>query len=95
MVVRRAKRKKQEYETSEFAQMLSRMIRAYGRRVGGSDVEDLREMFELQAVFAEAVQSAVTAQRADLGRSWADIAVAAGTTRQAAQMRYGRKPAGS
>lgn len=86
------KRRKQEYETSEFAQMLTRMLRAYGRRVGGSDVEDLREMFALQQEFSEAVQSAVTAQRAGLGRSWADIAEASGTTRQAAQMRYGKKP---
>jgi hypothetical protein len=86
------KRRKQTYETSEFALMLGRMLRAYGRRVGGSDVEDLREMFELQAAFADAVQSAVTAQRAELGRSWADIAEASGTTRQAAQMRYGKTP---
>lgn len=70
--------------------MLSRMLRAYGRRVGGSDIEDLREMFELQQAFSDAVHDAVTRQRADLGRSWADIAAASGTTRQAAQMRYGK-----
>ncbi len=84
-------RRKQEYETTEFAAMLARMVKAYGRRVGAADVEDLAEMFAVHAAFGAAVQEAVNAQREDLGRSWADIAQAAGTTRQAAQMRYGKK----
>jgi hypothetical protein len=85
------KRAKQEYETTEYAAMLRRMLTAYGKRVGGADVEDLADMLALQAQLATIVQDAVTRQREDLGRSWADIAQAAGTTRQAAQMKWGRK----
>lgn len=87
------KRAKQEYETTDYAAMLRRMLTAYGKRVGAADVEDLAEMLALQAQLATIVQDTITSQREDLGRSWADIAQAAGTTRQAAQMRWGKKPA--
>lgn len=69
--------------------MLRRMIRAYGRRVGEADDVDLAEMVELRAVLEEAIAAAVTRQRVEFGRSWADIARGLGTTRQAAHERYG------
>lgn len=81
---------KRTYETTEYAAMMGRMLTAYGRRVGDADVEDLADMLALQAKFDQVVRDAVTAQREAHGRSWADIAAAAGTTRQAAQMKYGR-----
>ncbi|QIN94306.1 helix-turn-helix DNA binding domain protein [Arthrobacter phage BlueFeather] len=81
------------YETTEYAAMMRRMVRAYGRRVGDADPEDLAAMLELQAVLAESIQEAVTLQRATHGRSWADIAKGAGTSRQAAQMRWGKTEA--
>lgn len=70
--------------------MLGRMLTAYGRRVADADIEDLTEMFELRDQWESVVAAAVAGQRAQHGRSWADIGKAAGTTRQAAQMRWGK-----
>jgi hypothetical protein len=83
-------RRKQTYETTEYAAMLGRMLTAYGRRVADADIEDLTEMFELRDQWESVVASAVAGQRERHGRSWADIGKAAGTTRQAAQMRWGK-----
>lgn len=80
---------RKERETTEYAAMLGRMIKAYGRRVGKADPEDLATMLDLHAQFGAAIQAAVTAQR-DEGASWADVARGAGTTRQAAQARWGK-----
>lgn len=77
-------------ETSEFADMLERMIRTYGRRVGDGDEVDLRRMLELQGAFDSAIQVAVDGQRTGpLKASWAYIAGATGKTRQAAFARWG------
>ena len=78
-------------ETTEYAGMLRRMIRAYGRRVGDADVEDLATMLELRRQLDDSIQAAVDAQREQHGRSWADIARATGSTRQAAQKRWGKQ----
>ncbi|ASR84000.1 hypothetical protein SEA_SWENSON_20 [Arthrobacter phage Swenson] len=80
---------KAKCETTEYAGMLRRMIRAYGRRVGDADVEDLAVMLEVQRELDAAIQAAVDSQRKNHGRSWADIARATGTSRQAAQKKYG------
>jgi hypothetical protein len=82
-------KKSAKCETTEYAGMLRRMIRAYGKRVGDADVEDLATMLELQRELDAAIQLAVDAQREQHGRSWADIAKATGTSRQAAQKKYG------
>lgn len=81
---------KRTYETTEYAAMLGRMIAAYGRRVGDADPEDLAEMLALQRRFDELVGDAVRFQRERHGRSWAEIGAAAGTSRQAAQMKWGK-----
>lgn len=78
-----------ERDTTEYAKMMGRMLRAYSRRVGDADPEDLAEMLAVHATFSAAIQDAVTAQRARHGTSWADIGRAAGITRQAAQQRWG------
>lgn len=78
-------------ETPEYAAMLRRMIRAYGRRVGDADDVDLADMLTIRAAVDAAIAEAVTGQRERYGRSWADIARGLGVTRQAAQMRYGRR----
>lgn len=81
---------KRTYETTDYAAMMRRMVKGYGRRVGNADPEDLAEMLALQAVLSESIRDAVQTQRADHGRSWADIARGAGMTRQAAQMKWGK-----
>lgn len=80
-------------ETTEYAAMMRRMVRAYGRRVADCDVEDLAELISLEAILDEAIAHAVTSSRERWGRSWADIARATGTTRQAAQQRWGAERA--
>ena len=85
---------KRERETPEFAQAVRRMIRAHGRRCGNADPEDLAELVELSDALAEALNDAVAGLRAN-GFSWAQIAGGLGTTRQAAQQRFGERRAAS
>lgn len=74
---------------TEYAGFVKRAIRGYGRRVATADEVDLAEMVELRSVLEGAIADAVQGQRENLGRSWADIGRGLGTTRQAAQERYG------
>lgn len=85
----RKRRAKTERETFEYAAMLRRMIRSYGRRVGEADDIDLAEMVAMRDVLEAAIAEAVHGQRTKYERSWADIARGLGTTRQYAQRRYG------
>lgn len=76
-------------ETPEYAGMLSRMVRAYARRVGDGDPVDLKRMAELADQLDQALDVAARAQH-DEGFSWGEIADALGITRQAAWQRFGR-----
>lgn len=76
-------------ETAEYAKMVQRMIRSYGKRVGNADDVDLAEMVKLRDAVDDAIQTAVEMQRASWGRSWTDIGRALGITRQAARQRFG------
>lgn len=76
-------------ETSEYLKAAKRFIRAAGRRVAEADEVELAELLELQATLDEAVQTAVDGIRSR-GMSWAYIAAATGTSRQAAFQRWGR-----
>jgi hypothetical protein len=76
-------------ETMEYLGAARRFIRAAGLRVAAADEPELAELLALRTVVDEAVQTAVDGMR-DRGMSWAYIASATGTSRQAAQMRYGR-----
>lgn len=88
MTVKSALTPNRKRETTEYAGMLRRMIRAYGRRVADADDVDLAEMVQLRDELEEAIALAVRGQRELHGASWADVARGLGTTRQAAQMRY-------
>lgn len=70
-------------ETLDYLKMLRRMIRAAGRRVGDADEHELRELLSMREALDSAITDAVRGQRS-IGRSWASIAEATGTTRQAA-----------
>lgn len=76
-------------ETTEYAAMLRRMIGAYALRVSDADVEDLADMIDMRDALDDAIAQAVRNSRERSGRSWTDIARATGTTRQAAQQRWG------
>lgn len=76
-------------ENSEYAQMMRRMVRTYERRLSNADPTDLMDaieiMREMDAMIGRAVREMKSA-----GFSWADIATYTGTTRQAAQQRWGK-----
>jgi hypothetical protein len=78
-------------KTSPDAQheMLQRMIKAHGRRVGNRDPEALRGILSLAQVLDHATQNAVDALKSQ-GFSWGEIAAGIGKTRQAVEQRYGR-----
>lgn len=82
-------RRKIERENDEFAGMLIRLLKAYGKRVGEADEVDLRDMVEVGKVFDEQLQAAVDRQR-ERGYSWAQIAEGLGVKRQTAWERFGR-----
>lgn len=76
-------------EADEYGAFVRRVLRAYRRRVGDRDIEALAGLAALQADLDDAMRAAVADLRA-AGFSWADIGRQLGTTRQAAQMRFGR-----
>lgn len=76
-------------EMPEYVAMLRRMLKAAGRRAGEGDEPELAELMSLEAVLAEVIADAVIAQH-EAGRSWAEIALATGTSRQAVAKRWGR-----
>lgn len=77
---------------SEFQSFVRRVLRAYSRRVADADPEDLAELLVMRQTVDDAIGSAIAGMR-ERGVSWAAIATATGTTRQAAQQRYGVKVA--
>jgi hypothetical protein len=77
-------------ETAEFAAFARRIIRAYGRRIGqGGDIDALPELVALSAEIDAVISQSVTGLRAE-GYSWGEIAARLGTSRQAAQQRFGK-----
>lgn len=72
---------------SEFASFARRVLRAMARRYASADVDDLAELLAIRGDVDGAIAAAVAGLRGQ-GFSWAEIARAAGTTRQAAQQRW-------
>lgn len=81
---------KRERETTEYAGMVRRIIRAHGRRVADADEVDLAELVAIRDTLEQAISDAVRGQREIHGASWADVARGLGTTRQYAQRVYGK-----
>lgn len=80
----------QQYDTSEFHAMLTRMVRSYGRRLADSDPSDLADALQLARQLEDAIGNAVAELRAVHGFSFTDVGAALGITRQAAQQRFAR-----
>lgn len=76
-------------ETAEYAAFGRRMLRAWAQRVGDGDPDDLTELLATAKALDALIADAVTVQRATYQTSWTAIGRAAGTTRQAAQQRWG------
>jgi hypothetical protein len=84
------KRVRREVENPEFNAFCRRILAAYGRRVATGDIEALTHLTLLTANVDTAIRAAVQGLRA-LGYSWTDIAARLGTSRQAAQQRFGTR----
>lgn len=84
---RRRRRRRGPMETPEYADMMARLVRRYGVRVGDADTVDLTRMLEVRALFDEAIRAAVRGQR-EAGFTWGEIGEALGTSKQAALMRF-------
>jgi hypothetical protein len=83
------RRRRSEVENDDFARFAVRVIRAHGRRIGEGDVEGLADLLALAQELDAATQVAVDGLR-ERGYSWSEIASRLGTSRQAAQQRWGR-----
>lgn len=74
--------------------MVRRMVKAYGRRVGGDhDIESLVDLVKLRDDVDEQIAAAAAALHAGNedapGYSWTEIATVLGISRQAARQRFG------
>jgi hypothetical protein len=86
------RRAKRQVETAQFDAFVRRILRAYGRRVAAGDVESLRSLTALAAEVDAVTRLAVAALRnKPYSYSWSEIADRLGTTKQAAQMRFGER----
>lgn len=88
---RRSRRGVRERSTEEYLGAVRRMLRAAAERAGAGDEPELAALIALRGDVDEAIARAVAMQREQGGKSWAMIAWATGTTRQAAQARWGRR----
>lgn len=86
---RRRKRRRRAVENAEFRAFLGRLLRAFLRRIGDGDPEDLPLAASLARDVDAVLQKAVDAQRAQ-GASWAQIGAQLGLSKQGAQQRYGK-----
>ena len=77
-------------ETDAYMAFLRRVIAAGGRRAGNEDEIQLGMLIRLLEFLEDVIAKAVARQR-ERGISWDRIALATGTTRQAAQKRWGRR----
>jgi hypothetical protein len=85
------KQRNRVVENPEFAAFARRILRAAARRVANGDVEGLAGLVALRSEVEAAIGEAITGLRSpQWSYSWADIARVLGTTRQAAQQRYGQ-----
>ena len=75
-------------ENDDYAAFTGRVLAAHARRISRGDIEGLPALNALAADIDTALLHAVTGLRA-AGYSWADIAARLGTSRQAAQQRFG------
>ena len=76
-------------ENTDYAAFAARVIRGHARRIADGDIDDLADLPRLSRELDAATQQAVDGLRG-FGYSWADIAARLGTTRQAAQQRWGQ-----
>jgi hypothetical protein len=77
-------------ETDEYIKFVRRILRAAARRVADRDIDALTLLATLQTEVDQALVDAVAGLHGS-PYSWTEIGEALGTSRQAAQMRFGKK----
>ena len=83
-------RAKRHVENDQFDAFARRILRAYARRVAAGDVEAVANLAALSSEVDAVTRLAVAGLRkSPYGYSWSEIAERLGTSKQAAQMRYG------
>jgi hypothetical protein len=88
-----AARRMRRGDARDYLGFLQRVLRAYSGRVLEGDVDDLTQLITLRSEVDRLIAGTVTTlRRQPYGLTWTQIAAATGTTRQAAQQRYGRPP---
>lgn len=87
---RKARQSKSGMENPEYAQMMARMVRTYERRLSNADPTDIMDALNIAREMDAMIGRAVRQMREQGGFSWAEIATYTGTTRQAAQQRWGK-----
>lgn len=80
-------------EPEDIAAMIGRMIEALGRKVRDQDPDQLTHLFELRRQLDTVTGQTVRHMHEHQEMTWAAIASAAGTSRQAAWERWSTKPA--
>lgn len=88
------RRRRKLVETSDYAEMMERMVRSYGRRVANGDPADLAELITLGRLLDQVIAEAVHGMMDAHGITWSEIAAAAGMTKQGAHKRWARLPCG-
>jgi hypothetical protein len=84
-----SRKPRRQVENADYSAMVGRMVRAYGRRLADADPSDLPDALAIMGELDRAIGQAVVSMRG-AGFSWADVAAYTGTSRQAAQQRWGR-----
>jgi hypothetical protein len=82
------KRPRRRVENDQYADFLRRALSGYTRRIGQGDIDAIASYSALVAEAGEQLAEAVFLLRVR-GYSWTDISLRLGTTRQAAQQRWG------
>lgn len=87
----RPERARPRAETEPYGAFVRRAIRAYGRRIGEGEIEELAGLLELHALIDAVAAEAVRELRAEPNaHAWQAIADAVGLTRQGAMLRWPR-----
>jgi hypothetical protein len=86
---RRSRGRRATVENTGYAAFAARVIRGHARRIADGDIDGLADLLRLSRELDAATQQAVDGLRG-FGYSWAEIAARLGTTRQAAQQRWGQ-----
>ncbi|MQA78736.1 MAG: hypothetical protein GEV10_09715 [Streptosporangiales bacterium] len=85
------RRTRRHVENDSYAAFIARAVRAHGRRIAAGDIDGLDQLLTLRCQLDNTLADAVTGLHG-FGYSWAEITARTGTTRQAAQQRWGGDP---